>query len=244
MIYKHTDFQVPGFGEFTHEPREALGYRDALLSLSPEAYWPLGEDSGTQLADLAGSHILALSGEYTLSRPAASLSADDGALQLLNGKAAAAGAVLPTALNAGFSVVFWVRRLVPNTAGRFLSQYDDGVPGRTSITLRGDGRLRLSVTGDPVFHSTAAPVDSWTHAVLTRDDSGNATWYVNGVADTTISGQNRAIADVPFILGLHVESAIDVELDEVAVFHAALSPAQITWLYRVGADQPVPALGV
>ncbi|MFI4860973.1 MAG: LamG domain-containing protein [Phycisphaerales bacterium JB063] len=242
MIYKHTDFQVPDFGELTHPPREALGYRDALLSRSPEAYWPMGEASETLLGDLAGGHTLALSGEYTLGQGPASPSADDGAVRLFNGKAQAAGAVLPTADDAAFSLVFWIRRRVPYAAGRFMSQYADGVPGRTSVTLRGDGRLRLSVLGDTVFHSTIAPVDQWTHAVLARDDSGNACWYVNGELDTTITGQSRAVADVPFILGLNEESPIDVELDEVAVFHAALSSAEVAWLYRVAIDQPVPAL--
>lgn len=243
MIYKHTDFQVPGFGELEHAPLVTPGYSAALLSLSPAAYWPLGETSGTMLADAAGNHPLSLAGDYTLGRPAAHASADDGAVRLFDGQAAALGAVLPTSASAAFSIVFWVRRVTPGTSGRFMSQYQGGASGIVVLMVLGDGRLLLSAGGDPFFISTAAAVDVWTHAVVTRDAAGNARWYLNGEPDTAATGQTGAIADVPFALGRQLPPAYEAELDEVAIFHTALSGEQVAWLYHAATDQPAPLLG-
>jgi len=243
MIFKHTDFQVPGFGELEHTPTTTPGYGDALLSLAPAAYWSLGETTGTTLADTVGNHPLTLTDDYTLGLTAAAPSADDGALRIFDGRAAASGAVLPTASSAPFSIVFWVRRVTPGTSGRFIGQYQSGTPGVLVMFILADGRLFLSAGGDPFCVSTAAGVDAWTHAVFTRDGSGNARWYLNGEPDTVTTAQTVAIADVPFALGFQVATAFEAELDEVAVYHKALSAQEVAWLYRAATDRPAPPLG-
>jgi Concanavalin A-like lectin/glucanases superfamily len=53
-VYKHIDFQIPGWGEFPQGPQQRPGYRSEVLADSPLIYLRLGESAGPTAIDETG----------------------------------------------------------------------------------------------------------------------------------------------------------------------------------------------
>ena len=237
-ILKQTDFEVPAFGEFATPPVAVPGYAQAINAFAPLAYWRMGEQSGTTVADETGNHPLTLSGSYSLNQPGALSTDSDAAIHLVNASASATAAVLPTGAAGAFTLIFWMR--VPGaiaTNAPFVHQTDSSTTGGLQIVLFTDGRLLYKVIGDPGLTSSAAVSSQWKMFVLTRTDTGTASWYIDGQPDVSNTGHGNAILNTPLILGTNAPKVPNILLDEAAVLDEALSAEQVRWLHGLGTGQ-------
>ena len=235
-ILKSIDFEVPGFGELPTPPIEVPHYADAVMAMSPLAYWRLDEQAGAMLLDETGNHPLALTGSHALAQPGALRRTDSSALHFTGGTASATGSVLPTAIDAAFSLAFWVRRPPgPIDSGAFIGQYTTASPGHARVILTSsDAKLRFIVTGGENIKTNASIDEAWRFAVFTRSATGTLRWYIDGQLDIEASDTTAALADVPFQLGQIVSNPAEVDLDHVAVFDHELSPQDARWLHGLG----------
>ena len=235
-ILKHIDFEVPGFGELPTPPMEVPHYPDAVLAMSPLAYWRLDEQADSTLADEMGNHPLVLAGSYTLGQTGALRRQDSTAIHFTGGTASAAGPVLPTTTGAPFSLAFWVRR-PPGTidSGAFIGQYTAANTGHARVILTsGDAKLRFIVTGGENIKSNSSIDETWRFAVLTRSVAGTLRWFIDGQLDAEEPETTAALAAVPLQLGQIVSNPAEVFLDHVAVFDRDLSLEEARWLFGLG----------
>lgn len=241
-ILKHADFEVPGFGEFAIAPVATPAYADAVNALGPLAYWRLGEQSGSTLADQASTHPLTLTGSHTLAQAGAIYHDSDDALFFDGGTAESAGPVLPTGSGDAFSILFWIRVAPATTpAGLFLGQFDAVATGHLRLLLLSTGAVRYILTGDATVQSSAVVTSDWHMFVLTRSADGALSWYIDGNLDVQDTGHGSAVTNTTFRLGALNASPPDVYLDEVAVFDFDLSADDAHWLHGLGAGRlPLP----
>ena len=234
-IIKHTDFEVPGFGEFAAPPAVVPSYAEAINALGPLAYWRLGEQAGTSLADQAGTHPLTLSGGYTLAQPGALLADDDGAIRFNSAEAVSVSPVLPTGASDAFSIVLWIRKpSTASTSGAILRQFESATTGHLRLILLFGGGIRYALIGDSFLNTSASIDTSWKMFVLTRSAAGTTTWYVDGEQDVQATGHDTAVHATALRLGTVGSNVPDVLLDEVALFDDELTPAQVRWLHGLG----------
>lgn len=231
-ILKHVDFEVPNFGELAVSPLAVPSYSSAVVSLSPVAYWRLGEQSGTTLADEMGNYPLSLSDSPVFSQ-AGALKYDEDTATHFNGAAAAAGVpILPAGTNAPFTMAFWVRIPPgPADAGAYMGQYTSNITGQTRFQILDTAQLRVTIIKGIYFNSTEIVDTSWRFAVATRSSTGVFRWFVDGQFDSEYTGAGQDLTPIPFVMGQVTTNSIDIFLDEVAIFHHELTADQIRWLY-------------
>jgi hypothetical protein len=234
-MLKQIDFEVPGFRELASPPVTVPSYPDAVMAMTPLAYWRLGEASGSTLADEIGSHPMTLTGDHALEQDGAIVNDDNQAIYFSGGEATASNPILPTATNAPFSIAFWVRLPTgPVSGGSIIGQYDGFGTGQTRLHVRSTSILRLSVINELDFFSNTAIDTSWRFVVLSRASSGMLRWYLDGQLDAEHSGTNTTIAPVNFYIGHKFNSMPPFFLDELAIFNDELTQAQIRWLDGLG----------
>lgn len=234
-IIKHVDFEVPGFGEFDSPVVAVSSYAQAVLALSPLAYWRLNEQDGTTLFDQMSAHPLTLTGGYTLGQAGALAVHQDDAIRFDSGTASSSGPVLPTAASAAFSILFWVRTAGAISTWRSIAQqYRINATGHTRLIFRFNGLLRYQSFGEALVDTVSAVSTDWTMVALTRDAEGGLSWFINGELDRQSTGHTSPIADTDFKLAAYRAGQHDLFLDEFAVFDQALSAAQIRSLYDLG----------
>jgi hypothetical protein len=235
-ILKHIDFEVPGFGELSTPPIDVPHYADAVVAMSPLAYWRLDELAGTELADAMGSQPLTLSGSYALGQAGALRRADSAAIHFTGGSASSTGPVLPTAADAPLSLAFWVRR-PPGVvdSGAFIGQYTADSTGHARVILTsGDANLRFVFSGGENVKTISSIGEAWCFAVLTRSATGTLRWFIDGQLDIEKIEATPALAAVPFQLGQVVSNPGQVFLDHVAVFDRELLSEEVRWLHGLG----------
>ncbi len=242
-ILKHIDFQVPAFRELDAPPTVVPTYRDAVMALSPIAYWRLGESAGTAANDETGQHDLTLSSGYSLGETGALVQDANTAALFTDGSAAYTGPILPTTAGAALSIACWVRFPNPITSvAAFLGQYQSGVSGRMLCSVLSDATVRFAVVGDIAFDTNAALDNAWRMLVLTRDTGGGLSWYIDGRLDTQTTASGAGLGNAPFRLGRNTSASPNVELDEACLFDYALTAEQVRWLHGLaGARLNLPA---
>jgi len=67
-VFKHIDFETPSWGEWGSTPQAMPNYRDLVMSLSPTAYWRLGEIVGNTAIDEVGQHHGSITGSVALGQ--------------------------------------------------------------------------------------------------------------------------------------------------------------------------------
>lgn len=151
-----------------------------------------------------------------------------------------------------------------------IGQYSTGVPvdrlwhvflvgsQLVILSIQSDGKLRFAVTdganGGTLDASTALTVGRWNHVVAVKSGTtGPANWriYLNGAdvstgASTTGTGNCNLTANSSLIGGYEVsavvQGAFDGLIDEVAIYHSALSSTRVTAHFDAAFGLSNPAL--
>jgi phage-related protein len=244
-------FVVAAQGRWFAVPREQPGrplpigpsYVDQVLTLTPIAYWRLGDATGPAAVDRAGhGHDATYLSGVTLGQIGA-LGDGNGAIDVdgtLNGRATIPASALTT--TGAFSVELWLNAdtLVMPLGGRMVWSGGDAT-GNNSLTVIADGSIdvTLRINGQQVGAAANPPivVGQWFHVVGTWDGT-YVRLYVNGaLAGTSVpaSGPLDLGSGVGAIGGyLTTQPANfswDGQIDEVALYAQALTPDQIAAHY-------------
>jgi hypothetical protein len=215
-------------------------YRNAVLTDNPLAYWRLGESVGAVAVDELVAHSGAYAGRPVLGQPGALAGDADAAAAF--GAGAYAVVAYSAALNPrAFSVEVWA--YPTGAAGTYrgvLASRD--YPYGWVLYAGRDDAWQFWINDDPaamlVIRGPAVVLNRWTHLVGTFDGT-TARLYVNGalVALGTPSSYTPN-ATQPLTIGQGPPGNgffFPGKLDEVALYGAALSAAQVQNHHRIGA---------
>jgi hypothetical protein len=127
--------------------------------------------------------------------------------------------------------------------------YDGGGYAGYALLILSTNETRLVIDdggGATTIDSTAAvPTDSWQHIALVADRSGNATHYLNGVANGSgsISTRSGSLANaLDATIGAEDDASEDMtdffdgEIDEIRVSNVIRTAEEIAEAYRSGRD--------
>jgi VCBS repeat-containing protein len=228
----------------TAESTGGSSYSDVILASNPIAYWRFGEPSGaTTTAETVSGLSGTLVGGATLGTSGA-LTGDRNSAITLNGSSGYV-AVPPIAavnqLTGNFTIEAWVRPSHLNGVGQIFS--NRAVDPYAGIGLwRDGGRIgftRWSVGGQETAESVLL-AGEWTHVVVTFDNEGWTTFYINGIE----RGRNRSsglakVSTQPIYFGRHVDNATDLEfwagdIDEVSIYSRVFAATEASSHYRAG----------
>jgi len=221
----------------------ANAYVQTVLADRPLAYWRLEEASGTAAKDELGQH------DCTWTTPPVGVSSASPQL----GRAASLDGV-NTVLNCGtlddkiatgtasYSIEAWITVRSPDMGKfRWLLGHETFFPMRSGVSVYVDsGRYLCAeryVSGAQADYVAGwAPLGSgWSHIVVTWSAQGSLV-YVNGHIGTP-GLQSSATAQIPAGLSFNWGSGggnFDGAMDELALYDAVLSPAQILAHYKAG----------
>jgi len=206
-------------------------------------YWRLGETTGTVACDTKSGTDGTYQPGTTLGRPGAIPGDPDTAVEL-DGSTGWVSAPDRTALDVGdrFTVEAWVRRGALSTMeNQVIASKQNG-----SWVLMFDPSnqivLRRSNVADAAS-SVAAVTDTttWHHVVATKSGS-SVHLYLDG-ADVTGPVTNQTMVDNTEQLAIGRSSGVASfagSIDEVAVYNAALTSAQVANHFAAGAPAPPP----
>lgn len=77
--------------------------------------------------------------------------------------------------------------------------------------------------------------NAWTHLAISADRDGNVKGYVNGVVGSTVSGQATSLTTTAnTFIGRYSSTYSAIQIDEVAIWNAALDADNITAIYNSG----------
>jgi PKD repeat protein len=223
-------------------------YAGAVVADGPVDYWRLGESSGNTLRDVVGNYDLTRSSGVTLGRPGA-LTGRTGTAAAFNGTATGIAAT-QTKVSAPrqFSMEAWFS--TTSTSGGKLIGFGDSATGLSNgydrqITMNTAGKLSFGVynnTNTSVSSTAAYNDGKWHHVVATVSGTGMAL-FVDGaqVASKTVAG--LVAYDGYWKLGGDrtwdgSNPYLNATVDDVAVYPAALTAAQVARHYTVGTTSP------
>ena len=240
-------------------------YGANLGALGPVAYWRLNENNfETVAADLVGGHNAAYEGLITQGVAGPTNVAFDAGNTgyFFDG-------LMPSDLSCGsiavmdgyidFSVTLWVRT-TNTTASMLIAQRDSTAPGYNGayrLDMLANGNLSFNIysqiagVGGNQFAgglaTTATPVNdgNWHHVVAIRQGT-NGFIYVDGLLGASAAGEFVAFLDGQrsTYIGRNQRDNIDPltgDLDEVALFNRALSPAEVA---SIAPTVTPPTLGI
>lgn len=221
-------------------------FSDAPVILpSPIGKWNFDEGSGTSSADLSGNgHAATLVGGASWTT-----AGKEGAGLALDGVTGYAdvGVTLVTTTSS-FTVMTWASFAVVGPWQVALSE-DDVTGSLFGLKARGDGSnefdfdAELSDVTSPGFivaqSTTVAQAKTWVHLAGVHDASGSGAMklYVNGALQANAAvGQSLLAATGHFVIGRGLYngatgSFLNGTVDEVAVYGAALTDAQVASIY-------------
>ncbi len=232
------------FTTSTCSPRTST-YSGAVLGTSGvQAYWRLGESSGNVACDSKGSDNGTYHGGFTLGQPGALAGDPDTSVSFDGAAGSDAVAGVPSGLGAtNASVEAWAYVPGSSAKGAFVmvgngsNGYGIGVGNGT---FDGAGSHLVVLFEEVRWIDTGANLTpGWHYVVLTLDASGSPTVYLDGTqvySDTRtgptaptggvyIGGYTAADSNQRYFAG---------RLDEVAVYNAALTSAQVANHYTTG----------
>ncbi len=213
-------------------------YRSLVLSLSPVAYWRLGEKSGTVARDEMGLHHGAYVGSPTLGVPGLLEGDPDTAVALT-----AAGQVvtLPDATKptGPFSYGAWVTEASGGAAVALILGANNTGPGQCWIfSYRAGGYLSF-IAGSVQIYGGIIPANGTTYFAVGTWDGTYSRLYQNAalVAGPTVCAPHGVLT-TPMLIGdrLLGGAGYDIRgsIDEVAIWSRALTAANVAALYQTG----------
>ncbi|WP_448624078.1 PKD domain-containing protein [Geodermatophilus sp. URMC 64] len=234
---------------------QAQPYAIAVLADAPAAFWRMGETSGTAIVDSASNFNLTAGAG--IGRTTAGAVTGNGAI---TGHGTSTGRAVTSQqvpqfvqTRASLSVEAWVR--TTSTAGGIIAQYGNsasGAGGTTDRTLYVDAQGRVSfgysrtqnnVLTYTTIQSPAAVNDGrWHHVVASTANPGGTTLYVDGAQVANIPTLTRVNTQFTgwWVVGGGTTTALtnrpaaaylNGSLDEVAIYPAALTAAQVAGHY-------------
>ena len=223
-------------------------YRDVVLADGPQAYWRLGETSGTTAADAAGTSTATYTNSPGLNKPGAVAGDADRSVTFdgTNDYAITAG-TLPWNLGA-YSYETWIKGTdysVPFSNNQSVMSDQNGQSGRYFYFF--GNQFIFGVYDNGVgYKSVAAPtpsVNAWHHVVGTWDGDKTLTLYVDGVQAGQFVSSTTIVpvaTTARYNLGRHPAGTnyFNGSLDETAVYTKALTADQVKLHYEAGLDAP------
>lgn len=220
----------------------SLNYPLRVLSLQPSLYLRLGESSGASALDSSGN---GLTGSYVASPTlgvAGALSGDSNTAVTLNGTTQYVSVPDNALLDlvSPFTIEAWVKIAANPGAGTVFAIIDKGTSAY-NLYIDENGKIGCSKPGVAVIQVSTAAVTlaTWSHIVWTKSGAANKV-YLNGV-DVTGAVGNQTIAANATALTIGasagVANALAGSLDEIAIYPAALSPANILLNYQTAQAQ-------
>ena len=227
-------------------------YQRAVLADRPISYWRLDESGGETAVDIAGPNLGTLRGDIVYSRPGA-LETDDANTALgFNGTNSFVSVLYNANLDiyGDFTVEAWAKPGLLDKAQTVLhkgrSPNSDSWHYRLALTGRNFWRGSVRVGGKTyeLTNMEPASLDRWAYLVLTRRGD-TLTFYVDGtaVATTTVSGDFSPSTGILAIgrTGTTSGGYFTGDIDEVAIYHDALSAERIAAHYAAsGVVNPTP----
>lgn len=140
-----------------------------------------------------------------------------------------------------WSVSLWVRKTASTSSWNGLAWFDFGYgskPSGLTISNAGTVRFEMDWNDNGVMQTSLVPsLNTWYHVVATSDNNATFKIYVNGVdvstACTSCVVGYGGIAATTFGLG-YLSNNHKGDIDEVALYSATLSPAEVLTLYNSG----------
>lgn len=258
-------FTVTGVsGSLSHMAQSTLivsapsSYAATIMADAPNAYWRLGETSGTVLVDSTqNANNGTYAGGFTLDQPGAILGDPDGAVRFdgSTGDARAPNSA-SLSLTGAISVEAWVKWTATAISAQNVINKGDGatatgtsyhlayVPGCTGCGL---GFYTFIGNGFTcACQSSALPAGQWFHLVGTRTASGQLSFYVNGALVASNSDGGSALNSVAAGVGLAASgsgtslNALNGTIDEAAIYPAALTGAQVANHFQASGQAAAP----
>jgi PKD repeat protein len=212
-------------------------------------YWPLGESSGAAVDNAGTADMLAGSG-VTRGRPGAIASDTDTAYAFSGGSTAFLATQTAVPAPDVFSVEAWFQ--TTSTAGGKIVSFGNSRTANSSshdrhVYIDADGRLTFGVyTGArATLQSTTSVEDGkWHHVVASLSTAGMAL-YLDGAlvgsrADVTTGQRYNGFWRVGGDTAWSGAGYLNGVIDEVAVYGAPLTPAQVAGHYAQGSGTPPP----
>jgi hypothetical protein len=217
-------------------------YSQLVGTLSPVAYWRLGESSGTTAADGAGANTGTYAGGFTLGTPGL-LTGDTNTAVTLNGTTGQVRVNSSTSLNPtnAITVAAWGNATTFNARNPRLVQ--KGITDNQYRLLVEDGEIVWDIAGVGLV-SAALPSTNARHFYVGTYDRANMRLYIDGVQVATLAASAALpTTSDPLAVG-NKPTSTDARdpwpgvLDEVSIHSIALSAAQVSQLWTVGSTGP------
>ena len=234
----------------------ALGQPSDLTPYNPEHWWRMGDgDTFPTLQNMAANNY---PGTMT-NMDAADIVADaptrawdvystsfDGVDDYVN------VGIIDYSAFSGLTIACWAKVGDFSTASTLMSSWgDDTINNYAWLLFWGafiSNKFSFLVSDDGTLYSrldnsTALNDDQWYHVAVTWADTGNATIYIDGVADGTSSSMKTSIFDNDFktAIGCDFDQSgegvlrpMEGSTDECAIWNSALSASDITAIYNSG----------
>ncbi|MEZ5591645.1 MAG: PKD domain-containing protein [Gammaproteobacteria bacterium] len=236
-------------------------YTDSRITAGQIALYTFEEGAGGTVKDVSGAGVPL---DLVISNPASVNWLPGGGIAITKAatiRSSGAASRLRTALQASQAITIeaWVTPANTTQAGpaRIVALSQDGLNGG-NFAMGQDGtkymtRLRTSTTdkyGKPALStSTGTAVTGLSHLVYTRNASGQARFYINGIQESsaTVSGNFSNWGD--FALALANEPSADKQGKErpwlgemylVAMYDRALSAAEVDTNFWAGPEADLP----
>lgn len=234
--------------------KPASAYQAAVMADRPVSYWRLNEASGETAVDMAGPNLGTLRGEMAYSQPGALATDLENTSLGFNGANTLVSVLYNENLDiyGDFTVEAWAKPDLLDKAQTVLhkgrSPNSDAWHYRLALTGRNFWRGSVRVGGKTyeLTHTEPASLDRWAYLVLTRRGE-TLTFYVDAtaVATATVAGDFSPSTGYLAIgrTGTTSGGYFTGDIDEVAIYHDALSAERVAAHYRAsGVVNPAPTL--
>ena len=237
----------------------ASTYASAINADGPNAYWRLGETSGTVMVDsTAGANNGAYVGGVTLNAPGAIAGDGNGAVLLDGSSGFGRAANSPSlSLTGAVSLEAWVKFNATGPYAQIVVNKGDGASATGSAYeiawIPGTGLGFQTFIGGTRYDADqnfTPVIGQWYDLVGTRSSGGALSFYING--KLVASGNDSGAALNAVTAGVGVGASGDGTghlrfngtLDEVAVYPVALTASQVAAHWQAAGVVPVPPTNV
>ena len=264
-IFKHIDFQPPGFSELASPPQYMPGYQSLVMSFNPEAYWRLNESPGSTLAvDECDRHHAMYAGNVAFNQPGAITHDTDNAAGFDGQDARMSISSLDqfaANMHLGVSFVCWIKTEPGQAEPMYVTGKRNNNDGTALLfginmttygqyqrgalrTIIADQNWKLLVAG--VNTDTGITDGQWHMLALAADPANNIiNLYVDDTCQpvtyfTRQSPSQFSTFDSPMIVAAaddrNIRRHFKGALDEPALFNLMLENQQIQTLYQTASD--------
>jgi len=224
-------------------------YATIVMADAPLAYWRLGETGGSAAADQLGSSPGTFGTGSTLGVTGALASDADRALRTAGGSGQRPLVVAHTSTldlgNGPFTIEAWARRTTTGTLDSLVDYGYGSSPGGPTLAFVGD-RIGLWQNGvGLIAQDIGTSLDtSWHHLAATWDGTTGRVYRDGVLVSGSSTSRVLGIQTGPLLIGANQDPGEEFsgDLDEVAIYRKALTPAQLQAHVAAGANGPGPTI--